>query len=114
MQYTLGEGNGLRGYANRLLAGNERLLINLEHRVALDRRLGILDTGLLGFADIGWISRPNGEEQFKRSAGVGLRLGSTELLGRNVIRIDLAYPFDDDAEKHEPTLSVAVGQVFRF
>ena len=35
VQYTLGEGNGLRGYANRLLAGNERLLINLEHRLSL-------------------------------------------------------------------------------
>ncbi len=114
VQYTLGEGNGLRGYDNRLLAGNERLLINLEHRMALDRRLGILDAGLLGFADIGWISQPNGEEQFKRAAGVGLRLGSNELLGRNVIRIDLAYPFDDDTEKQEPTLSVAVGQVFSF
>ena len=114
VQFTLGEGNGLRGYANRLLSGNERLLINLEHRIALDKKLGILDTGLIGFADIGWVSQPTGDEDFKRSAGVGLRLGSNALLGRNVIRIDLAYPFDDDTEKNEPTVSLAVGQVFTF
>ena len=49
------------------------------------------------------------------ATGIGLRLGSSEILGRNVIRLDLAFPLDDVlGVDYEPSLSFAVGQVFTF
>ena len=114
VQFTLGEDNGLRGYASRLLSGDERLQINLEHRINLRRKVGILDTGVVGFFDIGSVAQQGSDNELRRSAGVGLRLGSNALLGRRVIRMDVAVPFDDDAGTNEPTVSVAVGQVFSF
>lgn len=114
VQYTLGENNGLRGYASRLLSGRERLRLNIEDRMDFDWRVGVLDLGMIGFFDAGWVARDDGTEQFKRSAGVGLRLGSNVVLGASVIRMDVAFPFDDDSKNHEPTLSISVGQVFGF
>ncbi len=114
VQFTLGEDNGLRGYASRLLSGDERLQVNLEHRININRKLGILDTGLVGFADFGWVAEEAGESALKRSVGVGLRLGSNALLGRGVIRIDVAVPLDDDTGENKPTVSMALGQVFSF
>jgi hemolysin activation/secretion protein len=109
-QYTLGESNGLRGYANRLLSGDQMLRLNLEHRVDLQRRVGFLDVGLIGFVDAGWVAPE--PDSLKRAVGVGLRLGSNALLGRSVFRMDVAFPLDGD--ETDPVFSAALGQVFTF
>lgn len=114
VQFTLGENNGLRGYDRRFLSGRERLRLNIEDRMDFDWRLGVFDVGLLGFFDAGWVADDDGTDSLRRSAGVGLRLGSGVLLGAGVIRIDVAVPFDDDSGSHDPLLSIAVGQVFSF
>ena len=114
VQYTLGENNGLRGYASRFLSGRERLRLNLEDRMDFDWRVGVFDVGVLGFFDAGWVAKDDGSESLKRSAGIGMRLGSGVLLGAGVIRFDVAIPFDDDSGNHDPLLSIAVGQVFSF
>ncbi len=109
-QYTLGESNGLRGYANSLLSGNRMLRLNVEQRYDLQRKLGFLDVGLVSFFDTGWMAPET--DRTRRSGGVGVRLGSTALLGRAVIRMDVAFPFD--ADEVSPVYSAAVGQMFTF
>ncbi len=114
VQQTLGEDNGLRGYASRLLSGRERVRLNLEDRINLGWRLGPMDIGLLGFFDVGWVAEEEpSDSEVRRSAGVGLRLGSNQLLGPSVIRMDLAMPLDND-EDSSPLFSLSVGQVFGF
>ncbi len=114
VQYTLGENNGLRGYANKFLSGSERIRINLEDRMDFDWRLGVFDVGALAFFDMGWVADDDGSDELKRSAGVGIRLGSNLLLGAGVIRMDLAVPLDAEAQDDDPTLSVSLGQVFTY
>ncbi len=114
VQFTLGENNGLRGYARRFLSGRERARLNIEDRIDLDWRLGVVDVGLIGFFDAGWVADEDGASELRRSAGFGFRFGSNVVLGANVIRMDIAVPLDDDEENNDPTLSISVGQVFGF
>ena len=83
---------------------------NLEQRYDLQRKVGFLDVGVIGFVDAGWVTPE--ADRLRRSAGLGVRLGSTALLGRALIRLDVAYPFDTD--NPAPVFSAAVGQVFSF
>ncbi len=113
IQQTLGEDNGLRGYARRFFSGRERLRINLENRIDPGWTIGVFDFGVVGFFDAGWVAEESESDRtFNRSAGVGLRLGSSVLLGSGVIRMDLAFPFD--GEDDDPLFSVSLGQVFSF
>lgn len=114
IQLALGERTGLRGYPNREFVGQRLVRINLEDRIDLDAHLRSLDFGAVVFFDTAWIgSRGDSLEGPFSSAGVGLRIGSTPLLGRGVARIDLSFPFDDaNGESFEPLLSLTVGQVF--
>ncbi|OED38381.1 hypothetical protein AB833_19535 [Chromatiales bacterium (ex Bugula neritina AB1)] len=112
VQQTLGENNGLRGYASRLLSGRERARLNIEDRINTNWRLGPMDIGAVAFFDLGWVGREQSASEHRRSTGVGLRLGSNSLLGRLVIRMDVAFPLDTD--DHSPLFSVSTGQVFNF
>ncbi len=116
VQLTLGENNGLRGYDTRQFQGRQRLRLNLEARYHAGWRIGILDIGIIGFADAGWAGeRGASTPDFNRSVGAGLRLASNSILGQQVIRIDLAMPLDvPQGDNSGPRLSAAVGQVFRF
>lgn len=116
VQLTLGEDNGLRGYDVRQFQGRQRLRMNLETRYRPGWKLGVVDVGVIGFFDAGWVnSKGDSSSSVKRSVGAGLRLASNALLGARVIRIDLAVPLDPPAtENSDPGLSLAVGQVFRF
>ena len=111
-QLTLGEDNGLRGYPAREFQGTRRLRFNLENRIRTDMRVRSIRLGLVPFFDAGWI----GEDSLgsaRTSVGLGLRLGSTEIFGSGVIRIDLAFPLDEHlGERFDPSLSVSLGQVF--
>ncbi len=113
-QYTLGENNGLRGYAARQFSGSSRLRINLEDRIFTGWHLGEIDVGLLAFVDAGWAGDDAGQLSLSSAAGVGLRLGSNTLLGSGVMRLDLAYPFDPVDGESGISVSLALGQVFSF
>lgn len=114
VQLTLGESSGLRGYPNREFVGDRVLLINVEDRIDLDASYRSFDFGAVIFADAAWIG--GGDQSFEgpfTSAGFGLRIGSTPLLGRGVLRVDLSFPFDDaNGESFNPLLSLTLGQVF--
>lgn len=117
-QLTLGEDNGLRGYPARELSGSRRIRLNLEDRVRSDLELLSLHLGFVAFFDAGWLHDATQglslSEGF-RAVGVGLRLGSSELFGRGIIRVDLAWPLDElGGNDFRVSLSIAAGQVFEF
>src|SRR5690606_33671415 len=97
-QLTLGEDNGLRGYPARRFASDRYLLLNVEDRLDTGLELWSVHIGLAGFFDVGWIDDPGQGVRWSeplRSVGVGLRLGSSELVGDGVVRIDFAFPLDE-------------------
>jgi hypothetical protein len=113
-QYTLGENNGLRGYAARQFSGSNRLRINLEDRIFTGWRLGALDLGALVFVDAGWAGDDTSQLSLRSSAGVGMRVGSNALLGADIVRLDFAYPFNPVDGQTRLSVSLSLGQVFSF
>ena len=114
-ELTLGEDNGLRGYPARLFSGTRRVRCNLEHRFDTGLAVATVRLGLIAFHDVGWVG--DGADLGARhgSAGVGARLGSPQLLGDALLRIDVAKPLDGvPGEDEDWQLSVTVGQVFTF
>lgn len=115
-QLTLGEDNGLRGYPARQFAGSPQMLFNLEDRFDTGLELWSVHLGLVGFFDMGWVDDTSQDLSFGeplRSAGFGLRFGSTELFGGKVFRLDFAWPLDEVAgESFGLSVSASVGQVF--
>jgi len=111
---TLGEATGLRGYPAREFNGEQLILLNIENRTKRLFRIYDFDVGALGFFDVGWVNdRGDSFSDPHASAGLGIRVGSVALLGRTVIRLDVAYPFDRDTQRdYQPTVSFALGQVF--
>lgn len=116
VQLTLGGGSGLRGYPSREFVGQRTAVLNLEDRIDLDLRLGSIDVGAVVFADIGWAAaRGEGFGRPMRSVGAGLRFGSNPLLGRGILRLDVAVPLDEpDGSSYDPLVSLTLGQVFEF
>lgn len=116
IQFTLGEDSGLRGYPRREFTGDRILRLNLEDRWDTGIELGAFDLGAIAFADIGWVGeRGEGFGAPLRTVGVGLRIGSNELLGRGVVRIDLSFPLDErDGVSYDPLVSITAGQLFTF
>jgi len=118
VQLTLGEDNGLRGYPARELSGSRVARLNLEDRIATGLEVWSVRVGAVGFCDVGWVHGAReglsmGDEAV--SAGVGLRFGSSHLLGRKVVRLDVAWPLlSVDGERSGMSVSFAVGQVFSF
>ncbi len=114
-ELTLGEDNGLRGYPAHQFAGTRRLLVNFENRFDTGFEFATLHLGLLAFFDVGWVGRDDDLGEPFPSAGFGLRIGSKQLLGSNVLRIDFAKPLEDvPGESDSWQLSLTVGQVFTF
>lgn len=118
VQLTLGEDNGLRGYPARQFAGTRELVLNLEDRIDTGLELWSVHVGLVGFFDMGLIDDEDQGVDFGdplRSVGFGLRFGSSELFGRRVFRLDVAWPLDDaPGESFGVSISASVGQVFGF
>ena len=114
LQVTLGENNGLRGYPAREFSGTRRMRLNFEDRIDTGIVVSSLHLGLVPFFDVAWIE----DDAFGRplsSVGIGARIGSSELFGRGILRIDLAFPLSErDGEDYGPSLSIALGQVFTF
>ena len=117
-EQTLGENNGLRGYPARQFNGEQSLLLNLEYRLQTRLNLASIELGAVSFFDAGWVGdRGNTEwlENAQTAAGLGIRVGSPQLLGSLIVRADLAIPFNEiDGERFTPSFSLAVGQVFGF
>ena len=116
-QQTLGEARGLRGYPSREFNGEQKLLLNLEHRWHTPFTMATLEFGTVTFFDAGWVGDRGSSEWLdnaRTAAGTGLRIGSRQLLGSLIIRIDLAFPLGAEASMFDPSVSLAVGQVFGF
>lgn len=115
IELTLGEDNGLRGYTARAFSGTRRLRTNLENRFDTGIELATLRFGLVAFCDTGWVGRGSELGRPFAAVGGGLRIGSNELLGDGIVRIDLSKPLDDAPDGDDGwQLSVSVGQVFSF
>ncbi len=117
-QLTLGEDNGLRGYPAREFDGTRVARLNLEDRIDTGAELWTFRLGLAAFCDVGWVHDPLGRLSFADplvSAGFGLRIGSSNLLGGRVLRLDVAFPLSTvDGEDYGVSVSFATGQVFTF
>ncbi len=115
-QLTLGEDNGLRGYPAREFSGTRRVRLNLEDRFDTGLTLWSFRLGLAAFFDAGWMhDRDLGLSMGDsiRSAGVGIRLGSSNFLGGRILRLDVAYPFDEVlGEDYGVSVSFTTDQVF--
>jgi hypothetical protein len=117
-QFTLGEDNGLRGYPAREFAGTRFVRLNLEDRI--DTGLDVLSVhvGVAVFFDSGWVhgaAQGLSQGESIKSTGIGLRFGSSEILGANIVRVDFAQPLDTvGGEDYGFSVSFAVGQVFSF
>ncbi len=114
-QFTLGESSGLRGYPARQFSGERLLRLNLEDRINTSWHIGPLDIGAIAFFDAGWLADQGESLSLAGSSvGLGLRLGSSPLMGGAVVRMDLAMPLTSIDGEREPMFSVALGQVFGF
>ncbi|MBL8751577.1 MAG: hypothetical protein JNK78_20660 [Planctomycetes bacterium] len=115
IELTLGEDNGLRGYTARAFAGTRRLRTNVEQRFDTGIEFATLRLGLVVFWDTGRVGRGGELGRPFDSAGVGLRIGSRQLLGDGIVRIDSSKPLDDTPDGDDGwQLSISVGQVFTF
>jgi hypothetical protein len=117
-QLTLGEDNGLRGYPAREFTGTRIVRLNLEDRIFTGVEILKFELGLVAFFDAGWVhgtAQGLSISDAITSAGCGLRIGSTNWLGRNVLRIDVGFPLTMvGGEDYDPSVSLSVGQVFDF
>lgn len=115
-QLTLGEDNGLRGYPAREFSGTRRVRLNVEDRIDTGLEYRSVHLGVVLFADAGWVGgEAQSPDDVMTSIGCGLRLGSSELFGGGVLRIDLGFPLTDaPGVPSAPSLSLALGQVFTF
>lgn len=117
-QFTLAEDNGLRGYPAREFGGRQRLRINLEDRIDTGAELLSFRLGLVAFFDAGAVHDARHGLSLRRpfsSAGFGLRVGSSALLGRRAVRLDIAWPLDErDGERFGVSVSFSTQQVFEF
>lgn len=98
-QLLLGGDNGLRGYPQRLLSGDRRLVLTVEQRFYTHvHLLRLFHLGAAVFFDAGraWFAGQDGPlaRGFLRDIGAGLRLESSRSGFARMIRIDAAFPLD--------------------
>lgn len=99
-QFLLGGENGLRGYSVRQFSGPKKALFTLENRrVVLYDWLHLMTIGWAAFADTGAVwsdTRMPSLNRFRSDVGVGLRLAPSRSTDPGLIRIDLAYAFQEN------------------
>ncbi len=95
----LGGDNGLRGYPLRYQAGDKRALVTLEERIYSNLFVwNLFRVGAAAFVDVGraWggphVNTVN--PGWLADAGVGLRLSSVRLSTKDIVHIDVAFPFN--------------------
>ena len=110
---------GLRGYAVHAMQGDKRLIMNLEQRFFSEREyLQLFSPGAVVFFDVG-TALPRGvpfqASSLRSDAGVGLRLAIGRAGGNNILRVDVAYPFQRDPTGRRGVLvSFSSSQAFPF
>jgi hypothetical protein len=113
---VLGEISGLRGYGLSEFTGSRRFLFNIEDRVFVyDDLLRVLDIGAVVFYDSGyaWPSSSSVKlGDLKNSVGLGLRVAPSRSSGNSPVRIDLAYPLNNNSGRSRVSLSILAGQAF--
>jgi hypothetical protein len=95
----LGGDNGLRGYPLRYQAGDKRALLTLEERVYTNAFVwNLFRVGAAAFVDVGraWggphVNAAN--PGWLADAGIGLRISSVRASTKDVLHIDVAFPFN--------------------
>ena len=110
---------GLRGYELHSMEGDKRLLFNFEQRFFSEREyLQLFSPGAVVFVDVG-TALPEGVpfavSRMKADAGVGLRIAIARAGGNNILRVDVAYPFQKDPSGRRGVLvSFSSSQAFPF
>lgn len=93
-QLTLGGDSGLRGYAMDQFAGNRRLLLNVEDRVAPGWRIFTFAIGLVAFIDAGYVWKADerlNPADLHADVGFGVRVGNTRASTSRISRLDFAF-----------------------
>ena len=108
-QLSLGEDEGLRGYAFREFTGQNRSLLNLEYRMLVPWQHRLVGVSIVPFVDSGYVWNPN--YQFGTSVGIGLRIGFKKYGRTRVVRIEYAYPLVENNGKGG-SFSISTGQAF--
>jgi hypothetical protein len=119
IQFEASGATGLRGYRLHAMTGDRRLLVNVEQRFFSEREyLQLFSPGAVVFVDAGTaVPRQTGLtfSQIKADAGFGLRIAIARAGGNNILRIDVAYPFQRDAQGRKGLLvSFSSSQAFTF
>jgi len=119
VQFEASGATGLRGYRLHAMTGDKRVLVNVEQRFFSEREyLQLFSPGAVVFVDAGTaVPRQTGLtfSQIKEDAGVGLRIAIARAGGNNILRIDVAYPFQRDAQGRRGLLvSFSSSQAFTF
>ncbi len=114
---AVGGDSGLRGYPVSYQWGNKRFLSNFELRYYTDTILwDTFSIGWVAFVDIGraWQSEgfDNLEDRTLKSVGVGIRIFPKVASGRNVVHVDLARPYSNNAEINDWEWRVQVKNSF--
>lgn len=102
---------GLRGYRVYAFAGSRSMVVNLEQRLYLGREvLQLASPGVVAFVDAG--DATDRGFSLKSDVGIGIRVGLPRT-PKNLLRVDLAYPLQQDAlGRRRLLLSVSSGQAF--
>jgi hypothetical protein len=110
VRLTLGSDNGLRGYAPREFQGNDVYVVNVELRT-IPLNLWTLHVGAVVFYDGGDAPADLLHFGWHQDAGVGVRILIPQF-NHEVLRLDLAFPFEKGSGGYAPRFSAAFGQAF--
>lgn len=114
---SIGGDTGLRGYPTSYQWGKKRFLSNIEFRYYSNTVLwDTFSIGYVAFTDIGraWQSDEfkNLEKGTLKSVGVGIRIFPSMASGRNVVHVDFARPYSNNAKINEWEWRVQVRNSF--
>lgn len=97
-QISLGGDSGLRGYPQNYQNGDRKFLVSLEERYFFDwYPLHLVKTGISVFADVGsaWDSKTQSSHSLG-DIGFGFMVASTRQSSSKILRLDFAFPLDDN------------------
>lgn len=93
---TIGASDGLRGYGNHLLTGNQRWIVQIEDRVFTGIRLwGLVQLGGIVYIDTGALRKidTGSWSRIFADIGAGLRFGNLKSSSGRIILCTIACPF---------------------
>lgn len=117
VQFFADGGTGLRGYPLYTFEGNRSVVANVEYRMFLGKEIAqLMAPGLALFLDSGTAvpeGLPMDAAQWKTDAGLGLRLAFPRASVHTLIRLDAAFPFNDEPlGRHGWLVSFSSSQAF--